>query len=101
MGTATSETTKPSRFNIRMPQEVRTLIDQAAALEGRTMSDFVLASAVEKARETIESHQRIVLSQRDSMIFAEAMRNPPKANDRLRAAVANYHELFGERTRGE
>ncbi len=101
MRTEAHERTKTPRFNIRMPENVRALIDQAAALEGRSTSDFVLTSAAAKARETIESHQRITLSQRDSMIFAEAMLNPPKANDRLQAAVADYFALFGERTRGE
>jgi len=101
MATTTRERTSSPRLNIRMPKEARAIIDQAAALEGRSTSDFVLASAVEKARETIESHQRITLSQRDSMIFIEAMLNPPKANDKLRAAVADYFAFFGEQKRDE
>ncbi len=79
-----------------MPENVRALIDQAAALEGRSTSDFVLTSAVEKARETIESHQRITLSQRDSMIFREAMLDPPAPSDELRAAIARYFAFTGE-----
>jgi len=79
-----------------MPENVRALIDQAAALEGRSTSDFVLTSAGEKARETIESHQRITLSQRDSMIFREAMLDPPAPSDELRAAIARYFAFTGE-----
>lgn len=41
----------------------------------------------------------IRLSERDSAIFIEALRNPPKPNERLRAAVADYHALFGKKTR--
>lgn len=83
------------RMNIRMTDEARAIIERAAMLEGRTMSDFVLASAVEKARETVAAHQQIVLSQRDSEIFAEAIINPPKPSDALRAAVAEYRTRFG------
>lgn len=101
MATTTRARTTAPRLNIRMPEEARALIDQAAAMEGRTTSDFVLASAVEKARETIESHQRIVLSREESIAFAELLLNPPKANDNLRAAVADYFAFFGERPRGE
>ncbi len=90
MSTKTHERTKTPQFTIRMPEHVRALIDHAAALEGRSTSDFVLTSAVEKARETIESHQRIVLSQCDSMIFLEAMLTPPEPTDELRAAVTDY-----------
>lgn len=62
MATTARQKTKAPRLNIRMPEEARAIIDQAASLDGRTTSDFVLVSAVEKARETIESHQRITLS---------------------------------------
>ncbi len=101
MGTETHERAKTPRFTLRMPQEVRAIIAQAAALEGRSTSDFVLASAVEKARETIESHQRIVLSREESIAFAELLLNPPKANDNLRAAVADYLAFTRGHVRGK
>ncbi len=101
MSTKAQERTKTPRFNIRMPEHVRALIDQAAALEGRSTSDFVLTSAVEKARATIESHERIVLSREESIAFAALLLNPPKANDKLRAAVADYLAFFSEPPRGE
>ncbi len=97
MSTETHDRAKTPRFNIRMPENVRAIIDQAAALEGRSTSDFVLTSAVEKARQTIESHERIILSRRDSMIFLEAMLNSPEPTDELRAAVADYLAFTGER----
>ena len=101
MSTETHERAKTPRFSLRMPQEVRAIINQAAALEGRSTSDFILASAVEKARETIELHQRIVLSREESIAFAELLRNPPKANDKLRAAVVDYLAFTREHVRGE
>src|SRR5947209_4461350 len=101
MTSPTRDRTKSPRLSIRMPEQARAIIDQAAALEGRTISDFVHMSAVEKAREIIESHQRITLSQRDSVIFLEAMLNPPKANDDLRAAVTDYLAFTREHVRGE
>ncbi|MGI8689896.1 MAG: DUF1778 domain-containing protein [Thermomicrobiales bacterium] len=101
MSTETRERLKTPRFNIRMPENVRAIIDQAAALEGRSTSDFVLTSAVEKARQTIESHQRIILSREESIAFAELLLNPPKPTDELRAAVADYLAFTGEHVRGE
>ncbi len=101
MSTETREKAKSPRFNIRMPEDVRAIIDQAAALEGRSTSDFVLASAVAKARETIESHQRIVLSREESIAFAELLLNPPEPSDNLRAAIADYLAFTGEQVRGK
>ena len=101
MATVTRVRTSTPRLNIRMPDEARAIIDQAAALEGRTTSDFVLASAMEKARATIESHQRIVLSREESIAFAEVLRNPPEPSEKMRAAIADYLAFFGEPSRGE
>ncbi|MGI8857790.1 MAG: DUF1778 domain-containing protein [Thermomicrobiales bacterium] len=81
MPTAPHKKTTSPRLNIRMPQQARAIIDQAASLEGRTTSDFVRASAVEKARETIESHQRIVLSREESIAFAESLLNLSAPSD--------------------
>lgn len=97
--TAQEKATSP-RLSVRMPKQARAIIDQAASLEGRTTSDFVRASAMEKAREIIESHQRIILSREESIAFAEALLNPPKANDNLRAAVADYMAFTREDARG-
>ena len=101
MSAETHERTKTPRFNIRMPEHVRALIDQAAALEGRSTSDFVLTSAVEKARARIESHERIVLSREESIASAELLLNPPEPTDELRAAVADYLAFTREHVRDE
>ncbi len=37
-----------------------------------------------------------LLSKRDSIIFAEALLNPPAPSDNLRAAVADYFVFIGE-----
>ena len=54
-----------------------------------------------KARETIESHQRVVLTREESIAFAELLLNPPEPSDKLRAAIADYRAFFGEQSRGE
>jgi uncharacterized protein (DUF1778 family) len=100
MAATTRDRTKSPRLNIRMPEQARAIIDHAAALEGRTTSDFVRASAVEKARETIDSHQRIALSREGSIAFAELLLHPPDPTDERRAAVA-YLAFTREHVRDE
>jgi uncharacterized protein (DUF1778 family) len=70
-------------------------------LEGRATSDFVRASAVAKAREAIQSHKRTVLSQEESIAFAELLLNPPAPSDKLRAAIADYLKFTHEHVCGE
>ena len=59
------------------------------------MTDFVLASAQDAARRTIEEHARIELTVRDSRAFAEALLSPEPAGARLRDTVRRYRRATG------
>jgi uncharacterized protein (DUF1778 family) len=73
----------------------KSLIEHAAALQGRTVTDFVLTSVQEAARRAIEEHQRLDLSIRDSRAFVDALINPQPVNDRLRDTVRRYRQATG------
>jgi uncharacterized protein (DUF1778 family) len=75
--------------------EQKSLIERAAALQGRTVTDFVLTSVHDAARRAIEEHQQLALSVRDSEAFVAALLNPKPANDRLRETVRRYREATG------
>jgi uncharacterized protein (DUF1778 family) len=86
---------RSERLETRLSAEQKALIEQAAALQGRTVTDFVLASAQDAARRIIDEHARIELSVRDSRAFVEAMLNPKPANRRLRGTVRRYRDATG------
>ena len=46
--------------------EARKRIEQAASLEGKTASSFILSSALSQAERTIRRHETMVLKRRDS-----------------------------------
>ncbi len=81
---------KTERLEARVPADVKALLQHAADLTGRSLSDFVLAAAYEAAEETIRTHEVIRLSAEDSLQFAEAILNPPPPNDRLVALFDEY-----------
>lgn len=87
--------TRAQRLETRVTAEQKTLIERAAALQGRTVTDFVLTSVQDAALRAIEAHQRLELSVRDSEAFVEAMLNPKPVNDRLRDTVRRYREATG------
>ena len=86
---------RAQRLETRVTAEQKTLIERAAALQGRTVTDFVLASVQDAARRAIEEHQQFELSVRDSETFVEALLNPTPVNDRLRDTVRRYRETTG------
>ncbi len=88
---------KTYRFDARLNEEQRLLIQRAADLEGRTMTDFVLHSAQIAAERTIEKRAMLVLTARETEAFANAILNPPPPGPVLRRAAREYLEKMGVR----
>jgi uncharacterized protein (DUF1778 family) len=83
------------RLETRVTAEQKKLIERAAALQGRTVTDFVLTSVQDAARRAIEEHSQLALSLRDSEAFVDALLNPKPVNDRLRETVRRYRQRAG------
>ncbi|OJY73619.1 MAG: hypothetical protein BGP12_13585 [Rhodospirillales bacterium 70-18] len=92
---STSGRTRAERLEARVTAEQKSLIERAAALQGRTLTDFVLTSVQDAARRAIEEHHQLALSVRDSEAFVDALMNPQPVNDRLRDTVRRYRERAG------
>jgi uncharacterized protein (DUF1778 family) len=87
---------KRERLEARITPEQKELFQRAAALSGRTISDFVVSSAEAAAEETIRNHQVVMLTAQDSIAFARTILNPPEPNKNLRSLAQRYHEFVGE-----
>ena len=90
-----NDTSRGARLEARISVEQKTVLQQAAALSGRTLSEFVVASAQEAASRVIQEHETIRLSRTEQIVFVRALVNPPSPNARLRKAVAAYREQLG------
>lgn len=62
-----------SRIDARIPLVVRDTIDRAAALQGRTRTDFLIAAALEKAERVIAEQNLIRLTMQDQESLAKAL----------------------------
>jgi uncharacterized protein (DUF1778 family) len=82
------------RIEARIAPDALKVVKRAAEIQGRSVSDFVVAAAQEVATRTIEDAQIIRLSVEDQRVFAEAVLNPlPPSNSLLKAAEA-YRTLI-------
>jgi len=84
-----------ARLEARLPVHVHAMLKRAAEIQGRTLTDFVVAASSEAARQTIEATEIIRLSVDDQRLFAESILNPPEPTDALRRAFEKRRELFG------
>jgi uncharacterized protein (DUF1778 family) len=76
------------RMNLRLRPEQKATLMRAAALRHTDLTDFVLQPALREAKAVIEESERIVLSERDSLLVLNLLENPPAPNAKLRAAIA-------------
>ncbi len=86
-----------ARLEARVDPAAKALWQQAAALEGRTLTDFIITSLQESAAKVIQRHQLMELNREDSEAFVEAILNPPEPNDALVAAFKDYEQVFGNK----
>lgn len=83
-----------ARLEARVKPEIKALWQKAAALEGRTLTDFVIASVQEAAYKVIERHEQLKLDRNDSEAFVAALLNPPQPNEALKAAALRYQDTI-------
>lgn len=87
---------RAARFEARITPEVQRQLKRAAELEGRSLSDFVVSAALEKAQQTIERTEVILVSVEEHERLMEAIRNPPEPTQALRDAFKAHRELIAE-----
>ena len=90
-----TDKSRGARLEARISVEQKTVLQRAAALSGRTLSEFVVASAQDAASRVIQEHETIRLSRAEQIAFVSALLKPPAANARLRQAAAAYRKQVG------
>ena len=83
-----------SRFEAHITSDLHATLKWAAALQGRSMTDFAVAALQKSAQEAIEQHEIIRLSKADSEAFAAALINPPAPNAALKRAFEAHKRLI-------
>lgn len=87
------EPNRTARIEARIAPDALATVRRAAEIQGRSISDFVVAAAQAEAERTIETTQIIRLSVEDQRAFADAIINPPPPNDALKRAATAYRNL--------
>lgn len=88
-----SSQTQTARLEARIPAHIYETMQRAAQLRGMTLTAYLIATAGEDARRTVDEADITRLSREDQRRFAEALINPPAPNERLRRAAKRHAEL--------
>lgn len=80
-----------ARIDFRPTADQKRLFEQAAAVQGRSLTDFLISSAEESAHRTLDEHERIVLDDKARVSFLIALTEPPMPNAKLLALAKRYN----------
>ena len=87
---------RSARIEARITPEALATVKRAAEIQGRSVSDFVVAAAQEAAQRTIQDTQIIRLSVADQERVAALLQTPPRPKAALERAMAAHLELIRE-----
>ena len=86
------EAARTTRIEARIAPDALAVVKRAAELQGRSVSDFVVAAAQDAAHRIIEETQVIRLAVEDQRRFTAAIVNPPAPNEALRRTARLHAE---------
>lgn len=84
---------KKQRIDLRLTDDDKSIIEEAAALTNQSVTQFMLTSASERAAEVIEQHRRVVLNDESWIRVMEALSNPSSPNEKLYRAAKRLQDM--------
>ena len=89
-------TTRTARLEARITREALAVVRRAAEIQGRSVSDFVVAAAQESAQRTITEIEVIRLSREAQEKFAALLLRPPAPAPALKKAFKRHRAQIVE-----
>lgn len=94
---AAAEPARTARVEARIAPDALAVVRRAAELQGRSVSDFLVAAALKDAQRTIEDAQIIRLSVEDQQRFADLVLDPPPLAPAMKRALEARRRLIDDK----
>jgi len=83
---------RDQRLEARVTPDQKELIERAAYVQGRTVTDFVVGVLQQAAKQAIAEHTVWKLSQEQQKVFIDALMDSPAPNQKLREAYKQFRK---------
>ncbi len=80
--------TRSEKLDLRLTPEAKRTLNAAAAASQRSVSEFVLESALARAEETLPDRRKFVLNEKQWKAFLAALDMPPRPMPRLKRLLS-------------
>lgn len=89
------KSTETARFDTKLPKSQKEFFEYAASIGGfRSLTEFIIRSAEEKANEIIKKRDSFLQSEKDREVFFDAILNPAEPNEKLKQAFTRYRQKY-------
>jgi uncharacterized protein (DUF1778 family) len=92
MALPTAVRRRDQRLEARITPDQKELIERAACVQGRTVTDFVVSALQEAAKQAIADHTVWKLTQEQQKVFIGALTDAPAPNQKLQEAYKRYRK---------
>ena len=92
MASLTEVRQRDQRLEARVTPDQKELIERAACVQGRTVTDFVVSALQEAAKQAIADHTVWKLTQEQQKVFIDALMDPPAPNRKLQEAYKRFRK---------
>ena len=83
--------TSSARFDARLTVEQKEMFERAAVLLGyKSLSEFIIQTVHQRAKNVIEENEKILVSKEDAEIFFDSILSDHLPNEALMAAAKKY-----------
>lgn len=83
-------------IEVRCPAWAKETLQRAAEEAGLSLSDFVAAALLDRARDVLGDDRVLRLNEHDTRVLLDEIDAPPRGIPELRTAVERHRELFGD-----
>ena len=81
---------RPDRISLRLGRDAKRKLERAAAYSDKTLTNFVIDVALQRADAIVRQHEVITLTRAEWERFQEMLLDPPQPNKRLKKAFAEH-----------
>jgi uncharacterized protein (DUF1778 family) len=92
MALSTTLRQRDQRLEARVTPDQKKLIERAACVQGRTVTDFMVSALQEAAKQAIADHRVWKLTEDQQEVFIGALMTPPAPNPKLREAYKRFRK---------
>ena len=84
---------RQQRISLRLSPQSKAKLERAAAYADKTLTDFVVDVAMQKAESLVREREVIALAALEWEAFQQLLLHPPKPNKRLQKALAEHARI--------